>query len=138
MCLHKFNSAINHLSKMKCETQLYENLTIDMVCAICVCLCIWFIYSTTMMPLNEQRADVVIQLNIEAQLIDVVFEWKRLLRNELLNLIDCFEGREGGDVFRVHLLEPEAHFLCIHLSKFDQEKLSWPLLGNKTMCYNIN
>jgi hypothetical protein len=51
-----------------------------------------------MMPLNEQRADVVIQLNIEAQLIDVVFEWKRLLRNELLNLIDCFEGREEGDV----------------------------------------
>jgi hypothetical protein len=78
MCLHKFNSAINHLSKMKRETQLYENLTIDMVCAICVCLCTWSIYSTTMMPLDEQHADVVIQLNIEAQLVDVVFEWKRL------------------------------------------------------------
>ena len=65
MFLHKFNNAINHLSKMTCETQLYENLTIDMVCAICVCLCIWSIYSTTMMSLDEQHVDVVIQLNIE-------------------------------------------------------------------------
>jgi hypothetical protein len=43
MFFHKFNSAINHLSKMKRETQLYENFTIDMVCAICVCLCTWSI-----------------------------------------------------------------------------------------------
>ena len=78
MFFHKFNSAINHLSKMKHETQLYENLIIDMVCAICVCLCTWSIYSITMMPLDEQHMDVVIQLNIEAQLVDVVFEWKRL------------------------------------------------------------
>jgi hypothetical protein len=78
MFLHKFNNAINHLSKMKRESQLYENLTIDMVCAICVCLCTWSIYSTTMMPLDEQHVDVVIQLNIEVQLVDVVFEWKRL------------------------------------------------------------
>ena len=63
---------------MKPETQLYENLSIDMVCTIFVFLCTWSIYSTTMMPLDEQHVDVVIQLNIEAQLIDVVFEWKRL------------------------------------------------------------
>jgi len=45
---------------------------------ICVCLYTWSIYSIIMMPLDEQHVGVVIQVNIQAQLVDFVLEWKGL------------------------------------------------------------
>ena len=46
--------------------------------AICVCLYTWSIYSITMMPLDERHVGVVIQVNIEAPLVDFILEWKGL------------------------------------------------------------
>ena len=66
--------------------------------AICVCLYTWYIFSTTMMPLDEQHVGVLIQVNIEARLVDVVLEWKHLFfmsMKFIYSTVTCCEGAVG-------------------------------------------